>query len=197
MAVTTFPHGEGPPVSMLDDLLEAIRYRLEAVGALRVTPGDGRIEWLIGERYEEQEGAPPRIFVLVNQDGQLGPPNKLGAGFIAGITERCKFLIWGAETPADGDRYRAAKAIMVRLINAIRASAPGRATGLRIVRSDTPKIVTYGEEYQLNMDYFWAVPKDAAIWAVPTTPVSPPDPDRPHGDTGYDFEVITPVEGSR
>jgi hypothetical protein len=190
-------HGDGPPVSMLDDLLAAIRFRLNAVGALRVTPGDGKIEWLIGERYEQQDGVPPRIFALVNQDGKLSGPNKLGAGFIAGITERCTFLIWGAETVADGDRYRAAKAVMVRLINAILASAPARAFGMRITRSDTPKIVTYGEEYQLSIDYFWSVPRDAAIWNVPITAVAPPDPDRPHGDTGYTFEVDTPVEGSR
>jgi hypothetical protein len=193
----THPHGEGPPISMLDDLLEAIRHRLEVVGALRVTPGDGRIEWLIGERYEQQEGAPPRIFVLLDQDGALGPPHKLGGGYIAGITERCKFLIWGAETPADGDRYRAAKAILVRLVNAIRASAPGRVKGLRITRGDTPAIVSYGEEYQLSMEYLWPVPVDARIWAVPTTPVAPTDPDRPHGDTGNEFDVQVPAQGSR
>jgi len=37
------------------------------------------------------------------------------------------------------------------------------------------------------------VPRDAAIWKVPITPISPPDAMRPNGGTGDSIDVnITP-----
>jgi hypothetical protein len=177
-------HGDGPPVSTLDDVIEGVRSVLSDAGLLRVTPGDGLIEWLIGERYDGQHGTPPRVFVLVGEDGSVGGPDRVGAGlYVAGTKERCTFLIWGDETTADGDRYRAAKDIGIDLINALRLVAPGRLKSLTLRRPYASDINTFGEEYRLNVEYHWNVPRRARIWNVSITPAATPDPMRPNGPT--------------
>jgi hypothetical protein len=112
---------------------------------------------------------------------------------VAGVKERCTFLIWGAETTADGDRYRAAKSLGIDLINALRLVAPGRLKGLTLRRPYTSDLLTFGEEYRLNVEYSWNVPRRAAIWNVAITPNAPPDPMRPNGPGTQDFSLdLTP-----
>jgi hypothetical protein len=190
-------HSDGPPVSTLDDVLEGVRLVLSTAGYLRTGNHPPGIEWLVGERYEQSEGAPPRVLVLVGEDGSVGGPGAVDAGYVAGVTERCTMLLWGDETTADGDRYRAAKQIAVTVVNALRLVAPGRLAGLTLRRPYKTDLLTYGEEYRLTFSYFWRVPRVAAIWSVPVTPISPPDPMRPNGDTGLDFTLTPTVNGSR
>jgi len=184
-------HGDGPPVSTLDDVIDGVRAVFEAASMLRVTPGDGLIEWLIGERYDGQEGAPPRVFVLTGEDGSVGGPDRIGGGmFVAGVRERCTFLIWGAETAADGDRYRAAKDIGVDLTNALRLVAPGKIKGLQLRRPYKTDILTYGEQYRLGVEYAWNVPRRARIWNVAVTPNAAPDPMKPNGPTANETRSL-------
>jgi len=190
-------HGDGPPVSTLDDVLQAVHDVLGTAGYLRSGDRPPGIEWLIGERYEEQEGAPPRVFCLVGEDGSVGGPGAVDANFVAGVTERCTMLLWGDETTADGDRYRAAKQLGIVLINVLRLVAPGRLSGLTLRRPYKTDLNTFGEEYRLTFEYQWRVPRVAAIWAVPVTPLSPYDPMRPNGDTGTTFTLDVTTEGSR
>ncbi len=180
----TAPHGQGPPVSTIDDFVAAVKGTLSAVGALRAVPSDDLIEWEEGDRYDESEGKPPRIRVLIGDAGNLGPPTKIGGGHIGSMHENARFFVWGAETTADGDRHRAAMTICLRLVNVFQKG--------RIERSSRTSILTFGEEYQINVEWIWNVPHDAAIWAVPVTPVSPNDPAQPNGPTGKTF-VITPA----
>lgn len=190
-------HGQGPNPSTLDDLIQAMHTRLAALGRIRVEPGDGKIEWLVGERYEGANGCPPRIWVYTGEDGSLGAPDRAGAGYVAGVTERCTFYLWGDETTADMDRQRAAKLLGMSVINLLRALAPGRIKGMRFTRPVKTDILTYGEELRLAVEYAWNVPRDAAIWNVAVSPISPPDPDRPQGSTGKTVEVDTTVEPTR
>jgi hypothetical protein len=182
-------HGQGPDVSTLDDFMVAVQARFAAAGD--PTPV------LIGERWLPQFSAPPRIVFRPTKDGgNFGPPNRVGAGFIASIRETMTAYVWGDETVADGDRYRAAKALCMRLINAYRREGPGKLTGLNIARGDATA-ETFGEEYQVTAAFTWNVPQDAAIWAPPTTPEPNPDPMRPQGDTGETESLTMTTTGSR
>lgn len=189
--VALMAHGDGPPISTLDDVVQSIRDHLDAAGYLRTDPSDPRtgIEWLEGERYSGQEGAPPRIFWLTGEDGKIGGPGVVDANYVAGVTEQATALLWGDETPADGDRYRAAKSLGVLLFNCLGKVAPGRVTRLSFRRPVKTDLLTFGEEYRLSFSYFWRVPRIAAIWNIPVTPVSPGDPMRPNGDTGTAFDL--------
>ncbi len=190
-------HGQGPPASTIDDFVAAVKGTLAAVGALRVTPGDGLIEWLEGDRHDLEEGCPPRVFVLIGDTGALGPPLTISGGNIASIRENARFFVWGAETADDADRHRAAMVLAMRLINCFLKVAPGRIKLGRLERSSKTSIVTFGEEYQIGVEWAWSVPRDAAIWAVPVTPVSPVDPAKPNGDTGVSFDVTITADPSR
>lgn len=186
------------PVTTLSDVLVAVRALLIAVGDVRADSNLGGVELLFGERYLKQEGSPPRI-VFVREDGDIGPVLAVGARQVNSITETVRCYVWGAETSDDVDRQRAAEALAHRLLNAFKATAPGRLAGKVRLRNSDTNVVTYGEELVLDLAYSYGVPYDDAIWdaayaAAPDPALSPPDPDRPQGDTGDTFTVIPTLE---
>lgn len=142
----------------------------------------------VGERYLKQTGAPPRI-VIVPGAGQSGPPSRLNAGNIARDVEELRAYLWAAETADDLARYTAIEAAKDTWINIIRKIMPGRAEIKTINPALVSNIVTFGEDRQIVALYERSVPRSAAISNVPITAISPPDPDRPNGDTGYEYVV--------
>lgn len=157
--------------------------------------GSGKVGIYIGERYLKEEGAPPRI-VFVRADAESNGGIAAGARQVAGISESVDCYIWGAEGTTDLDRCRDAEARWHRLLNALKASAPGRLKGRRRSRLRGTNVVTYGEEFVWTIEYTYAVPEDEAIWAqayalAPNPAQSPPNPDKPDGDTGAVFGVGT------
>lgn len=167
------------------------------MGSQRDANGVGWTPFIyVGERYLRQHGAPPRI-VIVQGDGEIGAPRQLGAGNIAKDVEEIRAFLWAAEDLNDIARYAAIEAMKDAWINVIRKIMPARAEIRSVNPAMATNVVTFGEDRQIIVRYERQVPRDAAIWNVLLTPVAPPDPDRPAGDTGYTFEVVTPVEGSR
>ncbi len=160
-----------------------------------------------GERFDESEGAPPRIWIVQSKSGsgsKLGPVLEIGARQLGSITEACVCYVWGAETVENGDRYDAAKAMILRLVAAFNAAAVGRLEYRRLERGDQTSLVTYGEEYQLEIAYTWAVPRDgavdtaaAALAEVGGYSQAPPDPDRPGGGTGSTFKIAVEMQDTR
>lgn len=167
------------------------------MGSQRDANGVGWTPFLyIGERYLKQHGAPPRI-VVIQGNGEISGPRKLGDGNIAKDVEEITAFLWASEALDDLARYAEIEAMKDAWINMIRKVMPARAEIRSVNPVVTSNIVTFGEDRQIITRYERQVPRDGAIWNVPVTPISPPDPDRPHGDTGYTFEVVTPVEGER
>lgn len=155
--------------------------------------GSGLTGIYYGERYLKQEGAPPRI-VIVETDGESIGGIAVGAHQIGGIDESADFYVWGAESASDIDRMNDAKTRWHRLLNALKASAPGRLRCRRRPRLRGTNIETYGEEFVWTVEYTYAVPEDEAVWVyayanAPVPAQSPPNPDKPNGDTGAMFEV--------
>lgn len=183
------------PVTTLSDVLIAVRDLFIAVGDVSATPTNPPtgIEMLFGERYLKQRGSAQRI-VFVRGDGNLGGPLEIGAREVGSIGETVECYVWGVETADDINRHRAAEAIAHRLMNAFECCAPGRHTSKIRRRNAGTNVLTFGEELVLEVEYTYAVPVDDDIWdaayaAAPSPALSPPDPDRPNGDTGDIFTV--------
>ena len=151
----------------------------------------------VGERYLRQHGAPPRI-VIVQGSGEESGPGRVGDGNIARKTAQIVAYLWAAESADDLVRYAAIEAAEDAWSNTVGKVIPGRSVRRTVNPTITANIVTFGEDRQFIVDYSRGVPRDAAIWAVPVTPISPPDPMRPNGDTGYDVPTFEPTTvGSR
>lgn len=185
-----------PPaqVTTLDDVVLNVRALLAAVGDLRdAVLNPGGVEFLIGEKHLAKKGAPPRIVcVLTEDDGSISGPLAVGARQVGSFMESVRCYVWGAETADDATRYVDAKARAFRLMNAFRASAPGRLAGGNLTRSTATHELTHGEEYTLSYVYACGVPEDPAIWTAAyaiaqSPPNAPPNPDQPNGNTGADF----------
>ncbi len=194
------------PVTTLDDVIDTVVALLVAVGDVRdPNTNPTGIEILRGESHLREEGAPPRIIFVPGKDGgAVGPVLEVGAREACGVTETVRCYIWGAEStpPSDAGRQRDARARAHRLLNAFIATASGRITGGRVVAAQDTDVVTYGAEYLVTLSYVWAVPQDEDIWdaayaLAPVDPGSPPDPDRPLGDTGHGFTVSVTTQNLR
>ncbi len=183
-------HGQGPNISTLADLFGGIVALFAAVSDPTVI--------YVGERHLKREGKPGRI-IFVSDTGSVASMPKLSAGYVSGVSLGFTAYVWGKESSSNNDllRYVAADALVDRLINALSVLAPGRLTPGTIQRAKDTHILTYGEEYQVRFTYSRGVARDAALWAVDMTAVSPPDADRPQGDTGYTFEIDAAVTPSR
>lgn len=165
------------------------------MGSQARSSGDG-VGWTpflyIGERYLEQHGAPPRI-VVVPGAGEIGAPANKGGGDVAKDIEEIRAYLWAGEAADDLARYAAIEDMKDRWINVLRKIMPGRAEIRTVNPSLVSNIVTFGEDRQIVTRYERQVPRDAAIWKVPITAISPPDPLRPNGGTGDEIVVaITP-----
>lgn len=176
----------GTPPSTLDDVLAYVR-------ALYVQMADPTT-FEMGECFDGSEGAPPRIrFVVTRGQSALGPVLEVGARQLGSISEAVTCYVWGSETLDDADRYRDAKARVMTLLAAFNAAGVGRLVLRRLERGDTTSLITYGEQYQMEIAYVWAVPRsdavDRAARALALTGASPPDPSRPNGDTGQTMIV--------
>jgi len=167
------------------------------MGSQRDANGVGWTPFIyVGERYLKQGGAPPRI-VIVPGGGEIGGPRVMGAGNVADDVEEIRAFLWAAEAADDLVRYAAIEDMKDRWINIIRKIIPGRAQLRTVNPTLASNVVTFGEDRQVIAKYERQVPRDAAIWDVPITPVAPSDPDRPNGDTGLQYLVETTISPTR
>lgn len=194
----------GPVPSTLDDLLVYVRALLVQCGQADFphVNGSGFTEVLIGERYDQGEGASNQIlFIPTEEGGALGPPLHVSSREIGSIGESCVCYVWGSETTADATRYQSARALVMRLMACFNVAAPGMITWGRETRSAGTDITTFGEEFRLVITYTWAVPRDAAVDAAARVlgPVTSglSDPDRPNGSNGNIYGIVVTPNISR
>ncbi len=152
---------------------------------------------MVGSQYLEHfgTGSAPRVLFVPDPKGKAGALPQLNVGFVAGVTNACDVYVRGAEDGTDTGRPRAAIMLMSRVINCLRRAAPARVRLLDYKADSPAKIDAFGADVALSFEYTWGVEEDAAIWAVPAhypgALTSPPDPDRPGGDTGKSISVDT------
>ena len=184
-------HGQGPPRTTVAQVMaDIIRHYVAVADPLSAA---NRI--LVGERRKAPLGAPPRL-VMVRAGGNVTGPDTMGDGNLARFPQGFRAYLWGAETVDDLTRYDAVDDMFDRFVNVVRKVIPGRCAITVVDPADT-SVQTFGEQLQVLVTFSRGVPRDAAVWAVPVTPVSPPDPMRPNGDTGTMFDLDAAVEGSR
>lgn len=169
------------------------------MGSQARTGGDG-VGWdpflYVGERYLKEHGSAPRIIVVPGA-GEFGAPRSVGSGNVARDVEEIRAYLWAGEASDDLARYAAIESMKDRWINVIRKIMPARAEIKTVNPALVSNIVTFGEDRLIVTRYERQVPRDAAIWNVPITPISPPDAMRPNGDTGVEFEVVITPEVQR
>ena len=193
----------GPPPSTLSDVLRYVAGLYAQAGLVRTVPGDPStgIEIIVGERYDQQEGAPPRLFFRPDKRGKLGPIFEITGRSVGSWTHGCMVYVWGAESATDLDRYDAAEALVMQVQAALQIAGVERSSFGDITREDGTSLVTFGEEYSFRFEYTWAVPRDpaleAAALALGLLSQSPTDPDRPLGPTPQTFTVNVAMSNTR
>lgn len=193
----------GPPPSTLSDMLRYVVALYAQAGLIRTDLADPStgIEIIVGERYEQQEGAPPRLFFRPDKDGKLGPVYELTGRSIGSWSQSCNVYTWGAESAVDLDRYDSAMALAMQAQAALQIAGVQRATFGPVTRQDGTSILTFGEEYAFRFEYVWEVPRDAtleaAAIALGALSQSPTLPDQPNGPTGDTFSVNVVMQNGR
>jgi len=193
----------GPPPSTLSDVLRYVKALYVQAGLVRTLPSDPStgIEFLVSERYIEQEGSPPRLLFVIDSAGKLGPVYELTGRSVGTWTHGCRVYAWGAESADDIARNDAAMALMMQAQAALQIAGVERATFGDVVREDDTNIVTFGEEYNFRFEYTWSVPRDAALeaaaLALGAVSKSPTDPDRPLGHTPQNFSINVVMQNAR
>lgn len=178
-----------PNVSTLADV-----FRL--VSKLFSLAGDGT-PLFFGSKHLDNlgPGAAPRIVFVPDEEGTLAGPLKINAGYVASWTHGCTVHVLGAEPGDDEGRFEPAYALAARVVTAIKALdpahlvvAPGRPKDVSALKVGAP-----GSAISFTFTYATNIAQDAAILAAAKqlTAVSPPDADRPQGDTGNTFTLTT------
>lgn len=184
----------GTAPTSLAGALRYVRALYAQAGLLRTVSTDPStgIEMLEGERYLHENGHPPRI-VFVRDDEKVGGVLEIGSNEIGSRSQGCTAYVWGAETTDDGTRYDAADALLDRLMAAVNIAGAGRITPGTVQPMKDTNVETFGEEYRWRFEYARQVPRDATLEAAATALAvlssSPDDPDRPTGGSGLTFNV--------
>lgn len=179
------------PVSRLPTLVRAVLYAIGATGDATPLP--------VGREYLTNlgVGTGPRAVFVPAPRGKWTTVGIKSAGYVATVARGCDVYVRGVENGDDVTRTEAAEALADRIINALRATAPGYIEGGDFREVDPTDPDAFGAELILSFTFTRGVAKDIEIWAAPIVSVSPPDRDRPQGDNGYNYTVEAPVEGSR
>lgn len=184
------------PVSTLSDVIRLVQ-------AIFGYLGDGT-PIMVGAAYLEEPGpgAPPRVVFVPDSEGKLGPTTKINAGYVASWTHGCRVHVRGVEPGDDPGRFEPVYLLAARVIDVLKACDPAHV----IVGPGNPKDASplavdapSGAEVVFTFAYVRNIAADPAVLraARQITSVSPPDPDRPQGSTGKNFDVGTTASASR
>lgn len=182
-------------VSTLDDVLQ----RVQRVFSLM---RDGT-PIMVGAQYEREPGpgTPPRVVFIPDAQGRLGGVEKVSAGYVAQWLHGCRVRVLGAESGDDSSRAEAAKRLAFRVICVLRALDPGHIELAPGNPRDTSALAVDGPGVDLTFSFTYVahVPQEQAVLRAvkQLESVSPPDPDRPQGDTGKQIVVSVSAEADR
>jgi hypothetical protein len=175
------------PVSRLGDLL---RRFVELYSQL----GDGTTIQ-VGRHYLSEFGAgsPPRILFVPSTDGSLGEAPRLNANYITGFSDGCTCYVRAVEGVDDVARLDTVDEMVDRVVNVLKAIAGARVkiVGARPVddsQLDVPNAA--GADKFFTFRFERGIARQPSVWRRDLqTPISPPNPDQPQGDSGEIFTV--------
>jgi len=179
------------PVSTLSDVLRRVQLLFSELG-------DGT-PILIGKQHvsEPGPGSPPRIVFVPDERGRLLSAQQLNSGYLAAWSHGCTVHVRGVDGGEEAGRLDAAVALADRVIQCLKALDPAHlAIEGEGPSEDSPLAVdAYGGGIVFSFRFTRHTPSDPAVIraARALTAISPPDPDRPQGDTGNSFSVTTPA----
>lgn len=182
-------------VSTLDDVLQRVRDVFQLMG-------DGT-PIMIGAQYEREPGpsAPPRVAFIPDEQGRLGGVEKVSAGYIAKWLHGCRVRVLAAESGDDGSRATAAKRLAFRVIAVLKALDPGHIVLAPGNPRDTSALPVDGPGVDITFTFTYEahIPQEQAVLRAvkQLERVSPPDPDRPQGDTGKQIVLSVSAEADR
>lgn len=157
--------------------------------------GDGTAV-MVGRQYlvEPGPGSAPRIVFVPEDRGRLDGALKVSAGYLASWSHVCQVSVRGAEPGDDSGRLEPAYQLADRVIQILKGLDPAHVVLAPGGPRDTsPQDVdgAPGVDVTFAFTYTRSVAQDPAVLKAirKIQSVSPPDPDRPLGDTGQTFTV--------
>lgn len=154
---------------------------------------------MVGKAYlEPGAGSGPRVVLVPEQRGTVGPASKLGRP--ASVEHSCTCYVRGPEEGGDIERFRVAYLLGDRIIDCIATAGSGHIKwGEYADGSPIDPDGGYGAEVVLTFSYKRDVLHDAARWALPppAADTSAPIPYVPPGipADAVELEVtVTPEE---
>ncbi len=165
-----------PKPSTLADVIQQVKDAFDAMGD--ATP------IMVGKKYIQNIGSAPRIVIVPETDGRVGPP--IEQGDAASVSHGCMVLVRAAETGGDVDRFKRAYELGDRLIDCIGTAATGRIEWNAIGDGSPLDVDAYGAELVLQFTYRRAVRHDPKRWALSaaSTNNAPAEPLVPPGAVG-------------
>ena len=156
----------------------------------------------VGGKHDDTIGNAPRVLFVPSKDaGNLGPPAQLNDGSLRSGRHQCYVSVRAAEPGDDVRRLKPAYLLANKVIAAVARLGPGViefAPG-RIQDNSPSRYDAYGGDLGFQFFFLSPVPDNAAIRRAvrQLTAASPPDPDRPEGDTVTTIEVTMTAEATR
>lgn len=161
---------------------------------------------MFGAQYRDEPGPGSALRVVFVPDdagsfgpGSFGPAQKVSAGYSASWSHGCTVAVRGVEPGDDPRRFEPAYLLAARVADILKQLDPAHivlAPGNPRDTSPLPVEGPSGAEITFAFTYTTNIPTDPAVLRAiaQIRSVSPPDPDRPGGDTGHTFVVnATPI----
>jgi hypothetical protein len=155
--------------------------------------GDGT-PLLVGEQYltETGPGSAPRVVFVPDKDGKFAPALKINAGYIASWSHGCRVHVLGSDPGDDPGRFEPVYVLAARVTAVLKNLSPARivlAPGNP--KDDSPLGVgaTAGIAFSFTFQADLAQEPEVLRAIAQITSSSPPNPDKPGGDTGKTFSV--------
>lgn len=152
---------------------------------------------MVGKQYRDEPGpgGPLRVVFVPDEFGEFGPALKVSAGYCASWSHGCTVAVRGAEPGDDPRRLEPAYMLAARVADVVKQLDPGHITLAPGGPKDTSPLPVEGpsgSEISFTFTYTTNIATDPAVTKAIARiqSVSPPDPDRPGGDTGNTFAVI-------
>lgn len=152
---------------------------------------------MFGAQYRDEPGpgSALRVVFIPDDSGRFGPAQKVSAGYSASWSHGCTVAVRGVEPGDDPRRFEPAYLLAARVADILKQLDPGHVVLAPGNPRDTSPLAVEGPsgaEITFSFTYTTNIPTDPAVTKTIARiqSVSPPDPDRPGGDTGNTFTVL-------
>lgn len=183
------------PVSTMSDVLRLVQQVFSLMG-------DGT-PIMIGSQYlnETGPGSAPRIVFVPEDRGTFEAVLKMNAGYTASWRHVCKVAVRGAEPGDDPGRFEPAYRLAARVCDVLKGLSPGNIVLAPGGPRDTSPLAVPGPGADIAFAFAFStnIATDPAVMRALRLiqSVSPPNPDKPGGDTGQTIDVTATATAVR